>query len=134
MKRSQLYDSIYSKTDRLFKKYNPCNICNKDGKLTCANDRYNTDKPHQLCCTRYDDKCKYYSNKGCTTKCLSCKLYICPNMYYELQQKNVKIKEFCSKLRILHDLACKYQFSTNRYFHSKKESLQKDMIYQESNW
>lgn len=77
---SALYDRIYDIADRLFKKYNPCNI-----RMTRADNTYclyhspryrrsvtYSDSPNKLCCRG----CEHWLN-GCTVKCLRCKLFIC---------------------------------------------------------
>lgn len=67
--KEKLYDLIYDKADRLFKKYNPCEISkNLFGEICCRK----TDNIY-LCCTG----CEYLSGKGCTVKCLACKLCFC---------------------------------------------------------
>lgn len=71
--KSNLYDLLYAKADKLLKEYNPCRI-NKDlfGGVYCK--KYDND---DLCCGGGNGKCKYLSDTGCTTKCLGCKLGLC---------------------------------------------------------
>jgi len=67
--RWKLYDLIYNEADKLFKKYNPCEIGkNIFGEICCRH----TDSI-QLCCT----ECSHLSKRGCTVRCLACKLCLC---------------------------------------------------------
>lgn len=71
--RWKLYDLIYDKANKLLKEYNPCNIrLNTYGLLICNNEKYDTGNG-KLCCSM----CEYQSSKGCTTKCLACKVALC---------------------------------------------------------
>ncbi len=71
--RWKLYDLIYDKADRLLKQYNPCNIRIKDNVLVCNNKYMYMEYGEYLCCSG----CEYLGEKGCTTKCLSCKTGSC---------------------------------------------------------
>lgn len=61
--RKKLYDRLYDIGNFLLKKYNPCKIKDND----CAATFYS------FCCS----DCKYLTNKGCSVKCLWCKLWMC---------------------------------------------------------
>lgn len=128
MDRSKLYDLIYDKADRLLKEYNPCNIhINKQGIVRCRlyNSRY---KQQYLCCsgcvtTGYRDKQgqeikKYWSNKGCTIRCLACKLYLCEAKY--------RHKKLRKELDRLERIAVKYKIFA--YFTSKEDIFKKEEI------
>ena len=119
--KSKLYDLIYAKADKLFKEYNPCNIQkNKRGKLTCTCQFYK-DGSVGLCCTRHgekDNKCKYLSDSGCTTNCLSCKLYYCKYKGRHISQKDYD--RFIKELQTLRSICYKYELHGN-YFVSKED-------------
>jgi len=108
---SALYNRIYDIADRLFKKYNPCNIRTKNGKASCTCYLHSKYKDY-LCCT----DCKYTSPTGCTTKCLACKLFMCPpvsrvnrRLYHQLQR--------------LSRFACKHDLPAGKYFYPKRKWL-----------
>lgn len=82
---SALYDRIYNIADKLLKKHNPCNI--HKGKIKAEHIYWKPKNPDRLInaivCTRKSRHsnlccggCKY-CNKGCTVKCLACKLFLC---------------------------------------------------------
>jgi hypothetical protein len=52
---SRMYDVLYELGQEVLDKYDPCNSCTT------------------YCC----NGCKYVSPKGCTVKCLRCKLWLC---------------------------------------------------------
>lgn len=129
----KLHDLIYTKANRLFKKYNPCNIhIDKRKQLVCNNPRYSYDKPNQqlqfwndLCC----GGCKYLGDNGCTTKCLGCKVGLCrTGDRYEITEgafdsccKILKVNEvFRKKLHRLAKIANKYKLVK---LHSAKTDL-----------
>lgn len=60
--RKKLYNRLYDISNFLLKKYNPCKIEN-DHCIMSKN----------FCCIG----CKYLTNKGCSVKCLWCKLWMC---------------------------------------------------------
>ena len=61
-KMSALYDELYEKADRVIKRHNPCRISR--GRCLAV----------YPCC----DGCKFLSKiKGCLTKSLACKLWLC---------------------------------------------------------
>jgi hypothetical protein len=108
---SQKYDEIYNKADKLFKKYNPCQIkngiCVTGEKCCCGSE----------CIVNSRGKCKYLTEIGCSTKCLLCKLHICGK---------VKINEvFKNKLMKLYYEALKYNLLL---FRSSKEEVMKRFI------
>jgi len=67
--KQKLYDLICNKVDKIIKKYNPCGIQIKKGKVTCKQGK-------MRCC----NNCFYLSNNGCTVKCLGCKFGFCPDL------------------------------------------------------
>ena len=116
--KSKLYDLIYDKADRLFKQYNPCNIQkDKSGKITCSYKH----SSNRLCChVIFNGGCKYYSENGCTTQCLPCKLYYCGAKPKHLSHKEYDI--FRKKIQALRSESYQENLSSFRfYFMSKKE-------------
>ena len=123
---SAIYDRIYDIADRLFKKYNPCNICVENNKAKCINRRY---RYNHLCCGYYDDRCKYWEN-GCTVKSLSCKLFVCSEILYGYDKNRVlimnkKYRSFVHRLKWLENMALKYGLSSWDYYITKKETLRR---------
>ena len=112
---SALYDRIYDIADRLFKKYNPCEICIKDNKTKCINKHYNC---NHLCCQWWTDRCKHWDN-GCTVKCLACKLFAC----YTIEESKRQVN-FIKTLYKLRRIANKHGLSNFDYYMTKKEALQ----------
>ena len=122
---SALYDRIYDIADRLFKKYNPCNIQVKDNKTKCISRRY---KCNYLCCTYYDGQCEHWEN-GCTVKCLACKLFVCAELLYEydkngVQMINKKYRFFVNKVKRLQRIASGHNLSCRDYHMPKEKALQ----------
>ena len=122
-KLSALYDRVYDIADRLFKKYNLCNIHTKNNKVFCSchnEERYNGKSKKYLCCSgcgEYPEKdISYWSKTGCTTKCLACKLYICSG----IGRKNMRLAR---QLERLHRFACKYNLPHYTYYLSKEQWL-----------
>jgi hypothetical protein len=121
---SALYDRIYDIADRLFKKHNPCNIHTKNNKVFCLcyNEKWNKGKGKKLlCCSGcvagygIDNPGNYWSDEGCITKCLPCKLYLCPEakrMNKRLSNQLYKLKQFARK----HGLP-----NETNYYMSKEE-------------
>lgn len=69
----EIYDRIYDIADRLWKRFNPCQI--KDAE-TCTNHNGKTvyrPKYKGLCCVG----CTHLGPLGCTVRSLSCKLWTC---------------------------------------------------------
>jgi len=69
-----LYDALYDYGVWLFmvKYKNPCTL----GIGTCPHPEYN------YCC----GTCKYISSKGCRSKCLGCKLWLCRHFKTEMPE------------------------------------------------
>ena len=113
---SALYDRIYDIADRLLKKHNPCNIHKtKRGKIKCKNKYYTNNK---LCCNSCE---KYWSKTGCITKCLSCKLYLCPTLRMGKNRHPI----FYSRLLKLREYA-RNRFGGEtlwRFYYSKEDWL-----------
>lgn len=120
---SALYDRIYDIADRLFKKYNPCNIHTENKKLYCIdyhkNKGYNANR---LCCSgcgEYPEMdTNHWSKTGCTVKCLACKLYICPT----IRQQH---RRFSRQLSRLERFASHHNLPTCAYFISKEVWLKR---------
>jgi len=114
---SALYDRIYDIADRLFKKYNPCNIRKlKNNHTVCNGHKVSS----ALCCYECSSFSKtkppYYWKKGCTIKCLGCKLFTC-----EGARKGHPILN--KRLGKLRDIADKYQLPHNQYYLPKEKWL-----------
>ena len=119
---SALYDRVYDIADRLFKKYNPCNIHTIKGGICCTSRK--TNNAFGLCC----GGCKHISKTGCTVRCLPCKLFICDTLMYVYDNKgkwirNKKYKHFVDKFERLQVIAKKYGIYTYAYFRTKSEIL-----------
>ena len=122
--RSAVYDRIYDIADRLFKKYNPCDIHMRDGAICCADKIHTQYRPKSLCCTG----CKYWTTNGCTVKCLPCKLHICNTFIYSYDKngrevRNKKHRAFTDRLKRLRHIAIKAGIYTHAYFNTKSEVL-----------
>lgn len=114
MNRSKLYDLVYDKADKLFKEYNPCKIqCKKEG-LTCIKYK-KAHKKCMLCCAGCK---KHWSNKGCTIKCLYCKLYICGAVANKYKANTT----FRKRLYKLCKIASKYVL-LDGYYMTKRMTL-----------
>lgn len=108
--REKLYDLIYDKADRLFKKYHPCNIHETPNGVQC--------KRGKLCC----DGCEYIGEHGCTVRCLGCKLSFCEiDFYYCCEDLDIDAL-FSIKLLKLRYIAEKYYLMAYRC--SKEEILE----------
>ena len=118
MNKSKLYDLIYDKADKLFKKYNPCKIhTNDDGEVSCL--RQKTSRPkNSLCCSVCN---KNINNKGCSVRCLSCKLFVCGRLIYN----GGKYKEFFYELSKLRSIAEEHGIPTTTFYTSKEEVFTK---------
>ena len=122
-KLSALYDRIYDIADRLFKKYNLCNIHTKNNKVFCSHHNekvYNGKSKRLLCCSGCGEYPKrgisHWSKIGCVTKCLACKLYICNS----IGRKNI---HFARQLDRLHGFADKHNLPHSTYYLSKEQWL-----------
>ncbi|MBQ7789911.1 MAG: hypothetical protein IJ399_01455 [Bacilli bacterium] len=92
------------------------NICGfKNGK--CYVQRKLKDSNCNGCCR----KCLYQTNKGCSSKNLSCKLYNCSEV-----KKRYKVIEF-EDLKILRLLSLKNQFLIKSDYFIKREDFLKDL-------
>ena len=122
-----LYDALYKEGQRLFDKFNPCNI-EPSGKFKRRSTGYYPDRRESatkwelMNCSRYNDGpgfcccngCKHLGKKGCRVKSLGCKLWLCYVMdrpYPELLQA----------LGRLCDIASAHQLAVCRG--SKRHSL-----------
>ena len=118
---SALYDRIYDIADRLFKKYNPCNIHIIEGGIRCTSR--STNIAYGLCCSG----CKHISKTGCTIKCLPCKLFVCDTLMCAYNKgkwiRNKKYKHFVNKFERLRVIAAKHGIFTHCYFKTKDEVL-----------
>lgn len=102
IRKIELHNKLYAYADKLIKKHNPCKI--KNGK--CIQGSF--------CC----HGCKYLTEKGCSVKCLWCKLWLC---YYIHQQPEHRL--LSSKLRRIGRVAVKHRLIVQR-------GSEKDLIKQ----
>lgn len=117
---SALYDRIYDSADRLFKRYNPCNIQVKNNKTKCINSHYNC---NHLCCQEWTDRCKHWQS-GCTVKCIACKLFICDKVR-EDKIGTPFIKTLSKLRRVVNECG----LSNFDYYITKKEALKRRYIW-----
>ena len=115
-KLSALYDRICDIADRLFKKYNPCNIHTENKKVYCV-WYYKNKGSSRLCCGgcgEYPERdTNHWSKIGCTTKCLACKFYVCPT----IRQQHKRLSHQLSRLE---RFASHHNLPTYAYFISKE--------------
>lgn len=104
--RSKLYDLIYDKADKLFKKYNPCNIHKENGITVC--NRYKN--KNELCCVG----CEHLGFWGCTVRSLGCKLGQCLDEDYDTIPNIKRFKVFCNKMEKLRRLSWRYGLQSIR--------------------
>jgi hypothetical protein len=105
--------------EAVFKQYNPCKVKLKDGKFSCfAMREYNLEKS---CCDMYS--CKLMGESGCTTKNLSCKLFLCD--YAERANPEAK-----RKLKEIRDVC---EFHTRNFFMTREEALNYNEAWGTSN-
>lgn len=88
-KLSKQYDRLYGLADKLFKKYNPCQI--KDGNCIMNSN----------CCCQ---GCEYLGKSGCTVKALACKLHICGAYVWRDGSNEKLIKRLFRLQRIAKEL------------------------------
>ena len=114
---SVIYDRIYDIADRLFKKYNPCNIHKKGNNVTCIGK---TAPCKTLCCYECSSFCglstHYYWDNGCTIKCLGCKLFLC----FPARDKH---PIFSKKLYRLRTIAYLNNLPATKYYLPKEKWL-----------
>ena len=95
-KLSALYDRIYDIADRLLKKHNPCNIHTEIQPHHLFPTKLKEETvctswcTHSLCCS----SCNHW-DKGCTVKCLGCKLFLCSAITNKiLQMRFRKLRKY----------------------------------------
>lgn len=133
-KYTYIYDSMFSKLDKIWKKYNPCDFCNN---LCIATRKHKNANQTDGCCYSFEytnnifspsfitnkKKCKYLgANKQCTTQNLSCKFFTCKYLN-KYKNFNLKINDYllmASFFNKKQQLVLKYN-----YFHSKEELINK---------
>lgn len=100
-KINKLFNELYNQLDRLFKKYNPCDIRHDvNGVLVCRgvldknSSWYTGNKPTgKLCCQDCKNP-RHLSKKGCAIKALGCKRYICDSIW---ESRNENCVSFCKE-------------------------------------
>ena len=115
--RKERINYIYNTCcDIIDNKFKGINICGFENSKCYIQRKINNNKCNGCC-----NKCLYQSNKGCTTKNLSCKLFNCTEVksrYNVIEYNDLKIlKLFSLKNRLL---------IKSEYF-SKKEDVLKDL-------
>ena len=99
---TQTYDYLCQRFDKIFKEVNPCEF--KDGVCIARRDGFNNRYWKDKCCC--PSKCKFYSpSKGCKTKNLMCKSYLCDTAY----QKLIKNKKMYHSFKRLYYIAKKFE-------------------------
>ena len=115
--KSEIYDDLFERTDRLMKKYNPCNVQNgqcRKGDPCCTAESHDDNLENNTC--------KYLKiPEGCSIKSLTCRLWLC-GIESELA-KDPKYKSFLSELQQLRIEADKYKFFVFRG--TKEQSLKR---------
>ncbi len=120
----EVYDDFFDETQKLFDEYPVCGdfefgICKARLNSMDGDTAYRVEKEieqglrHSVCCC---ENCKHLRKKGCTTRNLKCKLFLC---YY--QEKNNK--ELYKKLSDIRARVSVLGFSLG-YFISKEENLE----------
>ena len=108
--KQHYYDILYDAANELFLTYNPCRF---NSKGECFNNRYHEERVQYIkncgCCSL---NCRYMSPKGCLTKSLGCKLYVCSPI-------EKSFPEFCKELMQLKEVLWRYNLPWNVY--SSKE-------------
>ena len=129
-KLSALYDRIYDIADRLLKKHNPCNIRIETRPHHLFPTKLNEETvcmswcTHSLCC----NSCNHW-DKGCTVKCLSCKLFLCQSIKNKVLQKRFQKLRNYGRKHLSFDYWNRYweekgTYSTvDRYYVSKEDWL-----------
>lgn len=116
---SKKYDELYNKADKLFKKYNPCQIKNGRcivGDKCCCGSEYKK--------VSYFFKCKYLKKNGCSTKCLACKVHICRDLYQILSGIS-SFKKFLDELDKINQESHNFGGDWDLIRKSKKEVMKK---------
>jgi hypothetical protein len=102
-----VHNFLWTAADLAFKENNPCKI-SKNG--VCRNNKNNT------CCAK---DCRFLTPGGCSTNCLTCKLYLCVNIARRYKKLNTSI----SKIRFI-SYSCGFQ---TLFYQSGKEELYESM-------
>lgn len=93
------FNKLYKKADRIMKKYNPCQINNRECFRHIENKLL-----LNFCC----HECKHLDDSGCTIKNIWCKIWLC-----DIAISNLPYRIFV-KLREIEKLANKYNLLTFR--------------------
>ncbi len=123
----RIYDDLYDRADKLFKKYNPCQfnpqtgLCKAYPDVTNGCDR---GRAFILCCggCHYEKKRKHQHSlkSGCRVKSLGCKLYYCFSQYQDTS-RNLKIdKGFEEELGKIVDTYGEAEFYGSVYVGKRK--------------
>lgn len=115
MRKKEQITYIYDEACKILDDYyTGKNICGF--KCNQCYSQYNTDKTCGCC-----RKCYYKSNKGCTTKNLTCKLFFCSEV-----TKREKVLTF-DDLDILKNLSFRQQIILKHDYFSSREEVIKDL-------
>ncbi len=117
----RIYDDLYDKADKLFKKYNPCQFNPQTGLCNAYPDiasEWDRDKAYVLCCSGCsyvkERKHQHSLKSGCRVKSLGCKLYYCDTF------RNPKPKGFRKELDKIIDVYGKVGFYNSVYVGKRK--------------
>jgi hypothetical protein len=105
----RVYDDFFDKAQKLFDEKPVCGsfdfgICNKYIRVLDSEAVYSLEKEIErgkrksVCCC---ENCKHLTRKGCTTKNLRCKLYLCWHLEKNEKELNNKLRDIendCRKL------------------------------------
>lgn len=108
-----LYDCVCDYIDNF---YGGKNICGFKRSQCCAQRKIKTSEENG-CCRR----CAYRSSKGCTTKNLACKLFVCSEV--SCKRKVLKYEDLIS----LKVLSARQRFIIKSDFFSSREDVLKDL-------
>lgn len=89
-----IYDIVCEQLDSEFKEKNLCNF-NHNKCISVKNKNHCPESNNGCCYGRHRGLCKYYKNKKCTIKSISCKLFTCKYL------KKKKIKYRCNDFNLL---------------------------------
>lgn len=123
----KVYDGFFDKAQKLFDEKPVCGgfefgICNKYIKQLDNEVLFNLEKEIErgkrksVCCC---EQCKYLTRKGCATKNLRCKLFLCWHLEHNEKELNLKLRDIEGDCR-------KLGFEL-QYFIGKEEMIDKSM-------
>jgi len=127
----KVYDEIFDEASELFKKYPVCGtfdfgICRKNIATYDNETLHKIEKEIEAgkrkscnCCNDTFEECPYVSETGCTTKNMSCKLFVC-GWVMNKYKNNKKFFDSLSKLKEKINMLGIPQY---RYFKSREHLI-----------